>query len=474
MYEKKIPEMLDCGITVTNKVLGGKWKACIIDGINKGINRPSELHRNIPEAPARVINMQLKELEDYQIIGKTVYPGYPLKVTYHLTEKGKSLLHIIGAMDKWGNENKDTVNSISQALEATGVAAAYEGEEIKSSGIIHRCILILVAICFSFSQLFAQQHTVAHRIDSLLRAPSATRFNGVICISNGEKNVYSKAMGYADFDQKKEMTRQHQFIIGSISKQITAVIVLREVDKGRIHLQDPIGKYLPAITSSWADSVTIHQLLAHTHGITELDKPLSFTPGSRFQYGFRSYDLLSQIVEKSSGQSFPDLCNDLFKACGMTHSSHPRGRTYTRLCKGYRIENGARVEEAAYLDVFAAAGGLVSAAEDLVKWNNQLHGGKLLSDSAYQLMITKKENAFRDHVTLGTIDYGYGMTIPRVSSVPEMGVTGVAQGFISMDMYLPATKTSVIVLENVATDMKELKNSFYYHDQILRIVRDAQ
>ena len=334
-------------------------------------------------------------------------------------------------------------------------------------------ILFLIAIFFSFNQLFAQQQTI-RRIDSLLSAPSSTPFNGVVVISTAGKTLYKKASGYASFEQKKRITNESEFIIGSISKQITAVIVLQEVDKGRLRLNDPIRRYLPQLTEKWADTVTIHHLLTHTHGITALDKPLAFTPGSQFKYGYIGYDLLSQIVEKTAGQSFPDRCNALFRMCGMQHSSHPRGRSYKNLCKGYVLENGVRKEEAPYLDVFAAAGGLVSSGEDLVKWNNNLHGGKLLTDSSYRLMVAPKENAFREHVILGTIDYGYGITIPHQTSVPELGVTGVAQGFISLDMYFPFTKTSVVVLENIATDMNELKNSFYYHDQILKIVRAAQ
>ncbi|ACU62539.1 serine hydrolase domain-containing protein [Chitinophaga pinensis] len=333
-------------------------------------------------------------------------------------------------------------------------------------------ILFLIAILFSFNHLFAQQQTIK-RIDSLLSATSQTPFNGVIVLSTGGKTFYRKTAGFANFDQKKAITNESEFIIGSISKQITAVIVLRELDKGHLRLEDPIRRYLPQLTEKWADTVTIHHLLTHTHGITALDKPLAFKPGSRFQYGFLGYDLLSQIVEKTSGKSFPDLCNDLFRLCGMQHSSHPRGRSYKNLCKGYVLENGERREEPSYLDVFAAAGGLVSSGEDLVKWNNNLHGGKLLVDSTYQLMISKKENAFRDHVILGTIDYGYGITIPYQFSVPELAVTGVAQGFISLDTYFPFTKTSLVILENVATDMQELKNSFYYHEQILKIVREA-
>ncbi len=117
MYEKKIPENLDCGINVANKILGGKWKACVIDCISRGIHRPSEMHREIPEAPARVINMHLRELEEYQVISKITHPGFPLKVEYFLTEVGQSLLPIITAMDKWGTAHRDHVSRISNELQ---------------------------------------------------------------------------------------------------------------------------------------------------------------------------------------------------------------------------------------------------------------------------------------------------------------------------------------------------------------------
>lgn len=104
MYIKKIPEDLDCGIVVTMKAIGGKWKACILDCIDKGIKRPGELHRNILSASPRVINMQLNELETDGILYKEIYPGLPLKVEYNLTALGTSLLPIIQAIDQWGTE----------------------------------------------------------------------------------------------------------------------------------------------------------------------------------------------------------------------------------------------------------------------------------------------------------------------------------------------------------------------------------
>jgi DNA-binding HxlR family transcriptional regulator len=117
MYERKIPETLDCGVSVAIKVMGGKWKACIIDAIHDGIKRPSELHRSIPSASARVINMALKELEDYGVIGKTIYPGLPLKVEYHLTALGQSIMPIINAMEVWGNNNRDFVVKVTSELQ---------------------------------------------------------------------------------------------------------------------------------------------------------------------------------------------------------------------------------------------------------------------------------------------------------------------------------------------------------------------
>ncbi|UGU15537.1 helix-turn-helix transcriptional regulator [Sinomicrobium kalidii] len=116
MYERKIPEDLECGINLTTKVLGGKWKPCIIDAIHRGIRRPSELHQDIDEASPRVINMQLKELLEHDIIRKKIYPGLPLKVEYYLTPLGESLLFIIDAMDKWGTEHRDHVLQVLEEV----------------------------------------------------------------------------------------------------------------------------------------------------------------------------------------------------------------------------------------------------------------------------------------------------------------------------------------------------------------------
>ncbi|RAW02901.1 winged helix-turn-helix transcriptional regulator [Pseudochryseolinea flava] len=117
MYSKKKPEDLDCGIEVSMKIFGGKWKPCLIDFINKGGSlRPSEIHRAIPTATPRVLNMQLRELESYNVVSKKIYPGLPPKVEYSLTEFGKTILPIIAMLDRWGIQHKDHVKKADETM----------------------------------------------------------------------------------------------------------------------------------------------------------------------------------------------------------------------------------------------------------------------------------------------------------------------------------------------------------------------
>ncbi|ASZ11218.1 helix-turn-helix transcriptional regulator [Chitinophaga pendula] len=103
MYVKKLPEQPEYyGVTTTMNVLKGKWKPCLLESIHAGIRRPSELLRSIPEATLRVLNLQLKELEELNIVYKKIYPQVPPKVEYYLTEWGERLIPVITQMEQWG------------------------------------------------------------------------------------------------------------------------------------------------------------------------------------------------------------------------------------------------------------------------------------------------------------------------------------------------------------------------------------
>ena len=103
MYKKKLPFDIECGIKITMEVIGGKWKSCIIQELEHSSKRPSELHRLFNEASPRVINQQLKELEQHGVIRKTIFAELPLRTEYHLTETGRTLLPIIEQLEKWGD-----------------------------------------------------------------------------------------------------------------------------------------------------------------------------------------------------------------------------------------------------------------------------------------------------------------------------------------------------------------------------------
>ncbi|TWP29572.1 transcriptional regulator [Apibacter muscae] len=112
MYKRKIPFEIDCGIKITMEVIGGKWKSCILQSLNKEPMRPSELHKEFSDASPRVINQQLKELEIHGIIQKKIFAEFPPHSQYSITDIGKTLIPIIDQIEKWGDSFRPTMGKI--------------------------------------------------------------------------------------------------------------------------------------------------------------------------------------------------------------------------------------------------------------------------------------------------------------------------------------------------------------------------
>ena len=105
-YEKKIPVDLDCPLRLTMSLIESKWKSCILDELRSGEPlRRSEIHKCLPEAAPRVLDIQLKEMVEDGLVGKTIYPELPPRSEYRITELGQTLLPIIDAMLRWGEEH---------------------------------------------------------------------------------------------------------------------------------------------------------------------------------------------------------------------------------------------------------------------------------------------------------------------------------------------------------------------------------
>ena len=112
MYERKIPIGLDCGLDLIGEVLYGKWKMRLLYFISEGHRRPSELQRKIPNASRRVLNMQLRELEQHELIKKTIYLQVPPKVEYGLTKFGQTLIPVISTLGDWGDKNQKRLRKV--------------------------------------------------------------------------------------------------------------------------------------------------------------------------------------------------------------------------------------------------------------------------------------------------------------------------------------------------------------------------
>jgi DNA-binding HxlR family transcriptional regulator len=112
MYERKTLPNLNCGLDLIGEVLYGKWKMRLLWFINEGHQRPSELQRKIPDASRRVLNIQLKELEEHELLTKIIYPVVPPKVEYSLTDFGKTLLPIISTIGNWGDEHEERLRTL--------------------------------------------------------------------------------------------------------------------------------------------------------------------------------------------------------------------------------------------------------------------------------------------------------------------------------------------------------------------------
>ena len=112
MYERKTTPNLNCGLDLIGEVLYGKWKIRLLWFIDQGYQRPSELQRKIPDASRRVLNVQLKELEDHELVSRKIYPVLPPKVEYSLTDFGKTLIPVIATLGQWSDEHEKRLREV--------------------------------------------------------------------------------------------------------------------------------------------------------------------------------------------------------------------------------------------------------------------------------------------------------------------------------------------------------------------------
>ncbi len=344
------------------------------------------------------------------------------------------------------------------------------------SALLRLPTIAVLLILVLRSQVAAQdpQLALSARLDSLLASSSLRPFNGQVEISQDGKSIYSRRLGHGDMLRKTPFAAHPQFVIGSVSKQVTAVLVLRAYQNNLLSLDAPLSRYLPELSQPWADSVTIHHLLNHTSGFQGRDKPLAFRPGSKFAYSNQGYGLLGEVLAKVTGKPYEDLAVALFKRCGMKHSTTPSHLRTQHRPQGFsrRPDGSVAVDTTSSTGWPVPAALLISTPGDIVRWNECLHiHHKLLNDNLLQSMVTP--SSVRPHPIFGEVGYGYGVQTTRNDSLYEISHGGYFPGFVSVNFYYPDSKISLVVMENLDWMDPGFKQSFSFEMEMRRILRES-
>lgn len=309
--------------------------------------------------------------------------------------------------------------------------------------------------------LFAQN--LSAKADSLLSAYyHHDLFTGTVLIAKNNKVVFERSYGLANRDQKIPNSSTTEYRIGSISKTMTAAMIMQLTEKNKISLDDRLSKFFPAL--KFSDSVNIRQLLSHTSGIKSLtstkeynnsrmeikdsndvlyilkNTSLEFLPGTKYRYSNSNYILLGYIAEKITGKSLSDLVQDFAKTIHLKHTGYDfDGRISKWKAMGY--EEGTLEDYVAIPDlniqIVGGAGGYYSTANDLFRYHLALNNNKLLHNTSKEKMFTEvKEN------------YGLGWTVDQYKGRIELSHSGSIEGFKSMMIRYPESGTCIIFLSN--------------------------
>jgi CubicO group peptidase (beta-lactamase class C family) len=306
-------------------------------------------------------------------------------------------------------------------------------------------------------------------VDSVVRATLLSQ--GVpsvsVAVVRGDETLVQRAWGRADAPSGRAAEASTVYALASNSKQFTAALVLRLVDRGRLTLGDSIGRHLSGIRPEWRE-ITIEQLLNHTSGLKrdgfvnmsriQEDVPgdslvaraardtMAARPGTTFLYSNTGYVILRALIERLYGKPYADALRD--------EIARPLGLGTLRYCGEVEAGAGATGNmrspdgtlsppPALHPSQQLGASGICSTAADVAKWNRALHGGRVLSQASYRAMTTPR----------GVADgYGFGLAIGRArwgGPLIEHGGQEVS-GFTSENGWYPADSLSVTILYNAA------------------------
>lgn len=265
-----------------------------------------------------------------------------------------------------------------------------------------------------------------------IEALAASDFNGVVAVAN-QGDIDIVGFGLVDPAADLPIDSATVFDVGSITKQFTAAAIVHLHVSDELSVEDRLGDYIEGLPGDKAD-ITLHQLLTHTAGLPDslgfdydpvgrdeylalvADTPLDREPGSGFRYSNVGYSLLAAVIEVVTNDTYERfLRSALFEPAGMVDTGYVLADwSDNTVAVGFlgeetfgRPDEQVWSEDGPYWHLLGN-GGILSTAEDMLRWDEALRGEDLFDAQAKAML-------FAPHVPEGgPLFYGYGWSIEHL------------------------------------------------------------
>ena len=294
---------------------------------------------------------------------------------------------------------------------------------------------------------------------------------GAAIVTRAGSAVLELAGGLADAESGARCTPQTRFQIASVSKQFAAAAVMLLAESGTVDPGEPVARWLPGSPPQWR-RVTLHHLLTHTAGVRHWgdapgfqpsqpmgpgerltliqQAPLLTEPGSRWLYSSPGYLLVGLIVERASGQPYPDFLTErILSPLGLASTTAGATPAGPAMARGHRNSQPVPSWD---LSAMAGTGDICSTVGDLARYTTALHSGGLLTADSVRLMCTPHAPAGDGQSAadgwLTSDGYGYGHYIGTIGGRAAYFHPGDNPGYLSFVGWIPGDAVSAVILAN--------------------------
>lgn len=347
---------------------------------------------------------------------------------------------------------------------------------LKENMPMKKPIVIIFLLSFCLYCCFActtteVQDEFSKEVDTLFKQWDRKDSPGaVIGIIKDGKLIYSRGYGMACLEYNIPLTTQTKMNLASVSKQFTAMVIAILVENGAISLDDDIRKYIPEL-HAFSNSITIRHIVHHLSGYRDYNmiinltgdylrthnetldilykqKGLNFTPGAKFNYCNSGYFLLSEIVERVTGQTLAEFSQEhIFKPLNMddTMFKDNRGIVVKKRAFGYKTHENTFRRIVSTRD-FVGAGGVFTTIDDLTKWDHNFYDNKL-GKGTNELIDMFLETGMLNNGE--RTDYAFGVYVNEYRGLLRIRHGGNWDGFNASYWRFPDQKFSIVILANL-------------------------